>query len=245
MELRMLLNKRGRHPRAIADVGGGDGSVLFDLAQAGVNVVCVDLDEARLTVGAQYAHGRGLPMVHVIGDALQLPIGDETCDAVFLSEILQTTGDPRRALIEAARVLAPGGCAVITAPNPRSPINAMDDPHHHLPLVGLLPAPLARRYVSLLGRRMPSLGEAFAVPDWSEVRAAIAAAGLHCELESSLLLKLADPTLVLVGWKRPIARLLQRSGIAERLRDGRPLAPLRRLWDRHIARSWLIVASKP
>lgn len=59
----------------------------------------------------------------VIGDGLNLPFSDNVFDAVIMSELLEHVSDPGRVLSEAARVLKPGGKALITTPF-NNPIHA-------------------------------------------------------------------------------------------------------------------------
>lgn len=242
--LRALIRRRGRAPvRTIADVGSGDGAVLFETAAGGVRVICVDIDHPRLVVGAAEARRRALPMAHIEADARRLPIATGSCDVVVLFEMIQTVPMFEHVVAEASRILVSGGWLIVTAPNPHSPITIVDDPHHHLPFAQQLPAWLAKRYVHLFGRRMPSLGEAFRFPRWQEFEAAFALSGLDLELESMLLLKLSDPDFVVAGWKRPLARAMRSAGFAHVL-DAGALSPLRRVWDRHLARSWLLLGWK-
>jgi|GEM_PF-5020274 len=244
-ELRTVINARAQRPvRRIADIGGGDGTVLFPMATDGAAVVCVDLDEERLAVGAREAHRRGLPMAYVVGDALKLPVASESCDVVVVYAALETMIDVAAALAESARVLRPGGFVIALTPNPHSPITLLDDPHAHLPFAHVLPHRIARAYAAALGRRMPSAGVAFRVPTWGQLTMGFAAAGLDLELESSLLLKLSNPDYVLSPLRRRVARIAERSGIVQSLRRG-SLTPLRRTWDRRIGRSWLLLGRKP
>lgn len=52
----------------------------------------------------------------VAGDATALPIRSGVADAVLCIEVLQYVGRPEAAAAEMARVLAPGGTALVTAP---------------------------------------------------------------------------------------------------------------------------------
>lgn len=45
-----------------------------------------------------------------------LPLADETCDSVLATELLEHVEDPAAVCREIARVLKPGGCALITVP---------------------------------------------------------------------------------------------------------------------------------
>lgn len=53
----------------------------------------------------------------VCGDLLRLPFPDASFDAVLCTEVIEHTADPRTAVSELCRVLAPGGDLVLTVPN--------------------------------------------------------------------------------------------------------------------------------
>jgi demethylmenaquinone methyltransferase/2-methoxy-6-polyprenyl-1,4-benzoquinol methylase len=97
--------------RVVADVAAGPGNVAAELLKLGAeHVVAVDLSHAMLAEGAS----RGLPDVAwVNGDALALPLADESVDAVTISFGLRNLPDPRAGLAEFARVLRPGGDLVV------------------------------------------------------------------------------------------------------------------------------------
>jgi SAM-dependent methyltransferase len=105
-------------PAAILDVGGATGVHAAWLAAAGHRVHIVDLtarhvDKARVDLGP-----RGVTAE--IGDGRDLPCADASFDAVLvfgpLYHLPEQT-DRVRALIEAARVVRPGGIVAIAAIN--------------------------------------------------------------------------------------------------------------------------------
>lgn len=93
------------------DVASGPGNVAQALLAAGADrVVAVDLSLGMLQVGT----GRGLPDIDwVQGTATQLPIADESVDAVTICFGLRNVPDAAAAIGEFARVLRPGGRLVI------------------------------------------------------------------------------------------------------------------------------------
>jgi SAM-dependent methyltransferase len=101
-------------PGDAADVACGTGRLTARLAELGHRVVGVDtspemLDQAR----------RRLPAVpFVVGDLLRLPLPDDSMDLVTCGLALTHVRDLTAALAELARILRPGGAAVITDVHP-------------------------------------------------------------------------------------------------------------------------------
>jgi len=89
----------------ILDAGSGEGLVAAEMAwRTGRTVYALDLTPAMPSP----------PGVSVVvGDALALPFGDETLDAVTFSFVLLWVKDPAKALSEAWRALKPGGAVMI------------------------------------------------------------------------------------------------------------------------------------
>ncbi|MBW3657370.1 MAG: class I SAM-dependent methyltransferase [Actinobacteria bacterium] len=95
----------------VLDVASGPGNVAIALIARGARrVVALDLSLNMLLEGA----ARGYPDVAFVhGDAQRLPFPDASFDAVTISFGLRNVPDPEAALAEFARVLRPGGRAVI------------------------------------------------------------------------------------------------------------------------------------
>ena len=89
----------------ILDTGSGEGLVATEMAsRTGRTVYALDLTPA-------VPSPPGVSVV--VGDALALPFGDETLDAVTLSFVLLWVKDPVLALSEAWRALRPSGAVMI------------------------------------------------------------------------------------------------------------------------------------
>ena len=94
----------------ILDAGCGNGRFTHQAAQAGAEVIGVDLGWG---VFSAFAHMRALPNVHIIrGDLLRLPFADKTFDRVFSIGVLQHTGNAGAAFDSLARVLQNNGLIV-------------------------------------------------------------------------------------------------------------------------------------
>lgn len=58
----------------------------------------------------------GLAHADIVASAYEIPVGDRHFDSLLATEVLEHLEEPLAALTEWARVLAPGGCIVITTP---------------------------------------------------------------------------------------------------------------------------------
>lgn len=101
-------------PLAIADLGAGDGTFSLLLAVRAQRVIAVDSSEKMLEVGREQAARHGVKNVEFrLGDMEEIPIDAETMDAAFFSQSLHHAPHPERAVVEAARILKPGGRVAI------------------------------------------------------------------------------------------------------------------------------------
>ena len=91
----------------VCDVGAGTGVVTEHLRRPGIDLLACDLSPEMLTRAAARFPGR----VH-LADATGLALRDGSVDALTYVWVLHHVGDLAAALIEARRVLKPGGRAV-------------------------------------------------------------------------------------------------------------------------------------
>ena len=96
----------------VADLACGSGSVAALLAPTVARVIAVDLSAEMVAA----AKKRLAPFANVElrrGALEQLPVADASCDAALLLLALTHVAEPKRALAEMARILRPGGRAVV------------------------------------------------------------------------------------------------------------------------------------
>lgn len=92
----------------LLDVGCGSGATLVLARDRGAEVTGLDVCDPLLAIARDRLPGADL----VVGEADVLPFPDGSFDAVVGVNAFQFAADPRTALAEAARVLAPGGRVV-------------------------------------------------------------------------------------------------------------------------------------
>ena len=105
------------HPQPqarVLDVATGPGYVAMTFAEAGCEVVGLDLTAAPLAIAEQQREARGLSNVRFqIGDAEHLPFGEHEFDIVVSRLALHHCEDPQLVLAEMSRVCRQQGVVVV------------------------------------------------------------------------------------------------------------------------------------
>jgi ubiquinone/menaquinone biosynthesis C-methylase UbiE len=174
-------------PAVICDVGGGPGVHAFWLAGLGYTTHLVDVTPLHIEQARQRGTQAGSPQLASIeqGDARRLPFAEETADAIILHGPLYhltEQADRRAALVEARRVLRPGGVLLAFAIG-----------HLASTIVGLLRgAVFDDEYLSMVTQEIET-GQHRRPPGWpqllttayfhrpEQLHAEIEAAGLACD----------------------------------------------------------------
>jgi SAM-dependent methyltransferase len=111
----------------VLDIGTSTGTNLRMLAELGrYRVTGLDASDEAIRFCAE----KGLGQVQR-GDVCALPFADASLDLVLATDIIEHVADDGGALDEIARVLAPGGYALITVPAFNSLWGLQDEVSHH------------------------------------------------------------------------------------------------------------------
>jgi ubiquinone/menaquinone biosynthesis C-methylase UbiE len=103
---------KGKH---LLEIGCGMGYDSLEFLKRGVRVTATDLTPNAVKMTLQHFAVENVTAEDVrTANALDLPFEDNTFDAVWSNGVLHATGDTRRAVQEARRVLKPGGRAIIS-----------------------------------------------------------------------------------------------------------------------------------
>ncbi len=134
--------------RRILDLGCGMGGLTVALRQAGADAVGHEPNRAYGAICQLRAarYGLPLPFVAAVGEAL--PFADASFDIVVCLDVLEHAESLERTLAEIARVLRPGGHAIVTATNRF----VFRDPHYHLRGINWLPRPWGEAVIRWRGR---------------------------------------------------------------------------------------------
>lgn len=96
----------------VLDVGCGDGAVASVMASYCRTLTCIDTDERAVQAAGERLASHAHASVQT-ADVHALPFADQSFDDVLLFHTLTYAKHPARALAECARVLRPGGRAVL------------------------------------------------------------------------------------------------------------------------------------
>jgi SAM-dependent methyltransferase len=102
-----LLSEVAR-PGVVADIGSGDGAILFALhshGSLGERTYAIDPSPDRVRAAELAAPG----VAGLVGDARQLPLDDESVDGVICSQVIEHVSESDVLVAEIARILRPGG----------------------------------------------------------------------------------------------------------------------------------------
>jgi len=131
---------------SVLNVGGSSGIIDEYLSRYFHHVTGIDIDENAIDHARSEFKKEGL--VFEIGDAMSMKYDENSFDIVVCSQVYEHVPDAKSLMSEMLRVLKPGGVVYFAAGN-RLMFN---EPHYNLPLLSVVPRPLAHIYLKLSGR---------------------------------------------------------------------------------------------
>ncbi len=103
-----------RSPSSVLDLGTGTGRMLQLLGPKVARGVGIDSSPKMLSIARANLEQAGLRHCTVRhGDIADLGYGDASFDLVVIHQVLHLVDDPQRVIVEAARVLSPGGTMLV------------------------------------------------------------------------------------------------------------------------------------
>ena len=118
-------------PQDLLDIGTGTGRIVEILAPQVERAVGIDQSREMLAVARVNLEKTDLKNGMVrLGDMYQLPLPDASFDAVTIHQVLHYADRPAAAIVEAARVLRPGGLFVLVDFAPHE-LEFLRDEHAH------------------------------------------------------------------------------------------------------------------
>lgn len=131
---------------SVLNVGGSAGIIDEYLSRYFRQVTGIDIDEKAILYASNNFQKEGL--LFEIGDAMDLSYEPNSFDVVVCSQVYEHVPDANALMREIFRVLKPGGTVYFAAGN-RIMLN---EPHYNLPLLSIIPRPLAHLYVKICGK---------------------------------------------------------------------------------------------
>ena len=128
-ERRAILARELRNvpgPGMAVDIGAAGGGNTQVLARHGWQALAIEYSPTAAGV----AHSRGVPVIRA--DARQLPVKSDSCGIVTAFDILEHIHEDYLAAAEIARILRPGGTALIAVPCDMALWSAHDDAVGHV-----------------------------------------------------------------------------------------------------------------
>ena len=155
-EWRYLGPFMDRLPRdaRVLDLACGSGPHMLAWAERGYRMTGIDFDRGLLAIGRERVQkgakprpgvGELPPAAWSCGDATRMPFRDASFDAVFCNSLLEHVPAWQAVLSETARLLKPGGLAVVYTTNRTCPIQ---QEVNHFPFYSWIPDPLQRRVLA-------------------------------------------------------------------------------------------------
>lgn len=124
--------------RNVLDVAAGWGGHIIAFAERGAHAVAAELNDHMFTQLAQFATRERLDLRAVVADCHTLPFPSASFDVILGLELIEHIDSVPRFADEVARLLKPGGVAIVSTPaRVRSFFDG--EPHFQLRFLTILP----------------------------------------------------------------------------------------------------------
>jgi SAM-dependent methyltransferase len=130
----------------LLDLGCSNGLMTKFYGEAFEEVIGLDIDAPGIAFAQ--ANNTAPNIRYELSDGMNTGLPDESIDVVTCTHVYEHVPDAMHLLDEILRVLRPGGACLFIAGNRLTWMEA----DNHLPLLSVLPRPLADRYVRLAGK---------------------------------------------------------------------------------------------
>lgn len=130
----------------LLDIGCSTGILTRHYGGSFGEVVGIDIDDGAVEWAKKNRAGENVDFR--VADSMELPFSDRAFDLVTCTHIYEHVPDPERMISEIHRVLRPGGLCYFAAENRLR----LWDGHSRLPLITVLPRPLADLCLRVTGR---------------------------------------------------------------------------------------------
>jgi ubiquinone/menaquinone biosynthesis C-methylase UbiE len=110
--------------KSVLDIGCGLGGKTVAYAEAGADLIGVDIAKENVVEAVRFARARGVDVPFIVGDAEALPFPGGTFDVVVANDAMEHFPDPEKALGELSRVTRGGGYIFLFFTPWRSPLGS-------------------------------------------------------------------------------------------------------------------------
>jgi 2-polyprenyl-6-hydroxyphenyl methylase/3-demethylubiquinone-9 3-methyltransferase len=208
--IKALMSARDDRPLRVLDLGCAAGANAAIWAEAGHEVIGIDISRELIELARARVAGRGLSARFLVGSAESVPVADGWADVCLAPELLEHVPDWQRCLDEVTRVLRPGGAVFLSTTNTLCP----SQQEYNLPLFSWYPGALKRRLTALTLSRRPDLANYAPYPAVNWFNFYSLRAALRTRHYSQVCGQFDLPLAHWSGRKRLIARAIARYGWA-------------------------------
>lgn len=136
----------GLNVQQVLSIGASTGIIDSYLAERSSRVTGIDIDVPAIRHAALEFRKDNLDFC--LGDALHLPFREQSFDVVICTQVYEHVPNPYIMMDEIFRVLRKGGVCYFAATSRF----VWRERHYHLPLLSVVPRPLAHLYMRLAGK---------------------------------------------------------------------------------------------